>query len=751
VRVALYARVSSEAQEAKGTIGSQLEVLRARVAAEKQELVAEYLDDGYSGARLDRPGLDALRDAAEAGLIEAVWCLSPDRLARAYAYQVVILDELERFGVRVLFVDTPPLDDPQARLLTQVQGVIAEYERAKIAERNRRGKLYRSRAGEIVSWKAPYGYRVVPRSAASPARLEIYEPEAVVVRRIFDDYVAGGRSIRQITLALNIDGVPTATGKSEWAPAVVGRFLRNEAYVGRAYYNRTMWSSTQSGRRSQQRGIRPKEEWIPIAVPTIITDDVFEAAQRVSRDNTKFSPRRLTDEAWLLRGLVICGSCGVHASCQRLRGTYRGNDRAFRYYHCPNHDRLRAGGEARRCPERHIRADEFDAFVFDQVRSALLQPDILVAGQTALANKGPVPDDELLAVELARLDRKIEAADTERRRLADLYQAGLLELPEIQRRSRDIAARRQALASQHDHLVADRNELVTHNRLRNRVDDFASRVSKGIDKLDFNHRQQLMRLVVDHVTVTGWQVEIHLRITLDGHTTATERKPRRRRKPAPKSEVSSDDGLRLLRGVTGGVGQAVADHRMFRRMRTRAAAGAGPGQDRMQREHHPPSGGVLESGDAGTGGLVHQPRRALTVVRNRLTARPATAPTPHAAAPRRASPPPARTLHRPSVISGLACQPPPAQAGKTLNPPKAPPATTAQEIHPGRYPSPRHADQALPITATTNAATATASIAPASVRIGPRGTLERKVTVKRGGEPVLSVTGSFHCGATGHP
>lgn len=394
-----------------------------------------------------------------------------------------------------------------------------------------------------------------------------------MVRRIFDDYVVGGRSIRQITLALNIDGVPTATGKSEWAPAVVGRFLRNEAYVGRAYYNRTMWGSTQSGRRSQQRGIRPKEEWIPIAVPTIITDDVFEAAQRVSRDNTKFSPRRLTDEAWLLRGLVICGSCGVHASCQRLRGTYRGNDRSFRYYHCPNHDRLRAGGEDRRCPERHIRADDFDAFVFDQVRSALLQPDILVAGQTALANKGPVPDDELLGVELARLDRKIEAADAERRRLADLYQAGLLELPEVQRRSRDIAARRQALASQHDHLVAERNELVTHNRLRNRVDDFARRVSKGIDKLDFNHRQQLMRLVVDHVTVTGWQVEIHLRIPLDGHTTAGGRRARRQRKPAAKSEVSSDDGLRLLRAgadrkLVGplAVGQRGDRHR--RRLRT---------------------------------------------------------------------------------------------------------------------------------------------------------------------------------------
>ena len=170
MRVAIYARVSTEAQEARGTIGSQLEILRARVAAEGQELCAEFCDDGYSGARLDRPGLDALRDAADAGLVEAVWCLSPDRLARAYAYQVVALDELERLGVRVFFVDTPPLDDPQARLLTQVQGVISEYERAKIAERYRRGKLYRSRAGEVISWKAPYGYRRVARNAERPAR-----------------------------------------------------------------------------------------------------------------------------------------------------------------------------------------------------------------------------------------------------------------------------------------------------------------------------------------------------------------------------------------------------------------------------------------------------------------------------------------------------------------------------------------------------------------------------------------------------
>ena len=153
VRAALYARVSTERQADRGTIGSQLQLLREHIAAAGDELIGEYVDDGHSGARLDRTGLDALRDAAEAGLVEQVWCLSPDRLARAYAYQVLVLDELNRFGVTVTFTDSPVLaaDDPQATLLTQVQGVIAEYEKAKIAERYRRGKLFRARAGEIVA------------------------------------------------------------------------------------------------------------------------------------------------------------------------------------------------------------------------------------------------------------------------------------------------------------------------------------------------------------------------------------------------------------------------------------------------------------------------------------------------------------------------------------------------------------------------------------------------------------------------
>lgn len=293
MKVALYARVSSEAQAARGTIGSQLEVLRSRTA--EDEVVVTYADDGYSGARLDRPGLDALRDAAEAGAFEVVWCLSPDRLARSFPYQM-ILDELARLGVKVVFTDSPPIDsDPQARLLVQMQGVIAEYERAKITERHRRGKLFRVRAGEAIFWKVPYGYRRVPRTEAGPARLEVYEPEAVVVRRIFDDYTSG-TSMRQIARRLYEDAVPTATGKAVWASSTLGGLLRNPTYLGKAAWYRH--ESIPGPRGRSRRTHRPREDWVEVAVPAIVAEEIFAAAQAVGRDNSMFSPRNAGPGLW---------------------------------------------------------------------------------------------------------------------------------------------------------------------------------------------------------------------------------------------------------------------------------------------------------------------------------------------------------------------------------------------------------------------------------------------------------------------
>jgi site-specific DNA recombinase len=545
MRVALYARVSTERQAERGTIGSQLELLRAQVTAAGDELVGEYVDDGHSGARLDRPGLDALRDAAEGGLFEQVWCLSPDRLARAYASQVLVLDELARFGVTVRFTDAPDLatDDPQAVLLTQVQGVIAEYEKAKIAERYRRGKLFRARAGEITTWRTAYGYRRVPRSAATgPAHWEIYEPEAAAVRQIFADR-AGGLTVREICRRLNTDRVPSPTGKATWGHSTVCRLLRNEAYVGRVYFNRTETVPDKRPTRRTRQVPRARDEWIPIDCPRIVTDEIFEAAGRVSIDNSKWSPRRAEPGEWLLRGLVRCGSCGVGTNCHKMRGR---NGSWHRYYYCRNHDPIRAGGQDRRCPERNIRADALDKFVFDQIRTVLTQPDLLIAGEQAVAVTTPMPDDELLAAELARLDRKIDAAEAERRRLIDVYQAGLVELPDLQRRAAEVAARLHDLRKKQADLAEERSTLARDNKLRSRVHDFTGRIRGIINQLDDIQKQHLARLLIEEVRVTGWHVEIRLRIPLDPPPQPNRPTPDPTTPPNPPTPVSTEDGLRSI-------------------------------------------------------------------------------------------------------------------------------------------------------------------------------------------------------------
>ena len=539
MRAAVYARVSTDAQEARGTVGSQLDAVGRRVAAEGDEVVSTFCDEGHSGARLDRPGLDALRDGAEAGLFDVVWCLSPDRLARAYAYQVVVLDELARHGVTVRFADAPAIsDDPQARLLTQVQGVIAEYERAKITERNRRGRLWRARAGEVITWKAPFGFRRVPRAGDTAAHLVIHEPEAVVVRRIFDDYVSGGHSVREITRRLNADGIASPSGRPVWSTSAISNLLRNESYIGRLYFNRTKPAPDPRPGRPPRQVARAKEEWITIPVPAIVTDEVFEAAARTSTGNAIFSARRARPGAFLLRGLVRCGVCDVGVNCHQ-RPTNRKPDAPWnRYYYCRNHDPLRAGGQEHRCTERNIRADALDTFVFDQVRQALSRPEVLLSGEHALATRAPAPDDELLDTQLARLDRKTESADAERRRLIDLYQAGLIELVDLQRRTKELDARRHDLERRRAALAEQRRDLATDNRLRQRVGSFAQRALDAFDGLDFEQRQRLMRLVVEQVKVTGWQVEIRLRIPLDEDHGDNSTSP---------TQPSSNDRLRSLR------------------------------------------------------------------------------------------------------------------------------------------------------------------------------------------------------------
>src|ERR1700758_188666 len=219
-RVAIYARVSGESQAKEDTIASQLEAVERRIAEDALVCDPElrFLDDGVSGSILVRPGLERLRDQAAAGAIDRLYVLDPDRFSRKYAYQVLILEELTRCGVEVVFLCNPPGRGPEENLLRQVQGMIAEYERAKILERCRRGKQYAARHGSVnVLSGAPYGYRYISKhEGGGQARYQVIAEEARVVRRIFTWVGQERSSLGEVCRRLKSEGICTRSGKASW-------------------------------------------------------------------------------------------------------------------------------------------------------------------------------------------------------------------------------------------------------------------------------------------------------------------------------------------------------------------------------------------------------------------------------------------------------------------------------------------------------------------------------------------------------
>src|SRR4249920_12873 len=198
---AIYARVSSKRQAKDQTIGSQTQALREHAAQSRLEVPEDWVfaDEGHSGATLIRPGLEALRDLAAQGCLDVVLVHSPDRLARKFAYQALLIEELARCGVRVEFVKGPRGDSPEDQLMVQFQGMFAEYEKAQIMERYRRGKAHRAQTGSVnVLSGAPYGYRYLRKTPHAPAGYEIVAHEAVLVREVYRRYTDEGDSIADL-------------------------------------------------------------------------------------------------------------------------------------------------------------------------------------------------------------------------------------------------------------------------------------------------------------------------------------------------------------------------------------------------------------------------------------------------------------------------------------------------------------------------------------------------------------------------
>src|SRR6266581_8751673 len=239
---AIYARVSSDQQREANTIASQTASLIEFATKHDLEVPEEWVfeDDGYSGATLERPGLERVRDLAAEGHIQVVLAYAPDRLSRKYAYQILLIEELARHGVETLFVKAPQGDSAEDQLLVQFQGMIAEYERAQILERSRRGKRHRARAGEIsVLSGAPYGYHYIRKSEEAPASYAVIDAEARVVRHVYERYTGTGLSIGAITRELNDQGVATRKPHARWERSTVWAMLRNPAYRGTACFGKT--------------------------------------------------------------------------------------------------------------------------------------------------------------------------------------------------------------------------------------------------------------------------------------------------------------------------------------------------------------------------------------------------------------------------------------------------------------------------------------------------------------------------------
>src|SRR4051794_23038686 len=321
MRAALYARVSTERQERYQTIDSQLTALRAWAATQGHAVADEHVfrDEGYSGSRLDRPGLDALRDAVRDGAVGIVAVLTPDRLARKYAYQVLLLEEFRRAGVEVAFLQHPISDDPNDQLLLQIQGAIAEYERAVLGERFRRGKLQKARDGHYLGGRAPYGYRYVPRQDAVPGHLVVDEREAELVRVLYGWLVDEGMTLRQILKRLNFGPYFPPCGRPPWSPSTVHHILADPVYTGTAYANRYRFVPPKKPRRPRGshtheascRQPRPREQWIAIPVPALIDQEAWDRAQAQLARNATLSFRNNAKHDYLLRCLLTCETCGL--------------------------------------------------------------------------------------------------------------------------------------------------------------------------------------------------------------------------------------------------------------------------------------------------------------------------------------------------------------------------------------------------------------------------------------------------------
>jgi site-specific DNA recombinase len=521
LRPAIYARVSSEHQVQQETIASQIAALRERVLADELVLDEElvFVDDGCSGSSLMRPSMERLRDMAYAGAFDRLYVHSPDRLARRYAHQVLLMEELKRSGIEVAFLNHSIGESPEEQLLLQVQGMIAEYESAKIVERSRRGRRHAAQRGSLNAIAhAPYGYRYINKyQAGGEAYYQVVPNEAAIVRQMFVWVGQDRLSLSAVSRRLQEEGHRSPKGNARWNRASICDMLKNPAYKGLAAYGKTRMGErlprlraprNQSDTPRRQRtchGTSPSEH-IRIPVPPIISEDLFATVQEQLQENRQRSREQLQRAAqYLLQGLTVCGCCGS-AYCGRRTSASRRRTR-YAYYHCVGTDAHRFGGE-RICNNKQISGAAIEAAVWEDVRELLRDPNaVRNEYQRRLQESGSEDsgDSEQLA-------RQIQSARRAISRLIDAYTDELVTKDEFEPRMQTAKARLARLESEAIERAQRKSQCAELKHAIGQLQNFSDRLRDGLDNADWTTRREIIRTLVKAVKIERDTVRIVYRI-----------------------------------------------------------------------------------------------------------------------------------------------------------------------------------------------------------------------------------------------
>lgn len=511
MRVAVYVRVSTSHQVQQQTIDQQLGRLVAHSQAQGWALADAHIfrDDGYSGAGLARPGLDRLRDAVHGRELDRILITAPDRLARNYVHQMVLLEEFGRAGCQVDFLDRPMSDDPHDQLVLQIRGAVAEYERTLIAERMRRGRLVKLQAGLLLPWtRPPYGYRLHPDRPRDPSGVTVDAPEAAVVAELFALYLQPAMSLAGLTKTLQQRGVPTPSGTWHWSTPTIRGILRNPTYTGQVYAQRTRYRPPQI-RRSATHALGrphgtatplPPDRWLAVGpVPAVVSRAQFDQVQAKLEQNQAFARRNNTAHQYLVRALVSCGRCLLACTARTVNGRHP-------YYVCNGKNQAVHSHRQTPCPARYIPAEQLDELVWEDLCDLVAHPAHVAAALERAQGGAWLPQEWQARRDNLRVGRA--SLQHQRDRLTDAYLRAVIPLDEYERRRRELERKDQALASHEQSLLGEADRQRDLAGVATSLERFCQRIQQGLASATFEQRRQLLVLLVDRVVVTDGVVEI---------------------------------------------------------------------------------------------------------------------------------------------------------------------------------------------------------------------------------------------------